>query len=556
VSNPFLGPILHRWRETPHELFGIFHDGESWTPLDTGSFMRRSLQFAALYGGSGVIAGDVVLIVMQHGIDAHAAFAGAMLIGAVPAFMPSPSAKQDATLYWWQHREVFAHARARAILVYEALHDAVSEAASGSGATILRAHRVDGVQSADLGDLPGADAIGLLQHSSGTTGLKKGVALSYRAIHAQLAAYRRALSLDAVEHPRIVTWLPLYHDMGLISSFLLPMWAGIPILSIDPFEWARDPSLLFEAIETFAGTHAWVPNFALRHQVKSAREGITFDLRSLVALICCSEPNKPEAFDAFIARFSASGITADKLQSCYAMAETVFAMTQSRIGAPVRRLCVDRDRLYADSVAEAPLPGAAQVALLSNGCALDGCDLRILADGGFVGERVVGEICVHAPYLFSGYHNTPDADGEAFFGKWYRTGDLGFVDQGEVFITGRLKDVIILNGRSVFAHDVEAAVARVSGVKPGRAVAFGRYLAQMGSEQLIVVAEAEPVGVCAADVIASINRAVREELGVGCNDVLLVAPGWLVKTTSGKVSRLENSAKYAAHVSGSGDGTG
>jgi len=543
-GNPFLDPILARWRNAPEKLLGIFHDGEDWHKVDCGTFMRRTLQFSALFADRGVATDDVVLIVLEHGVDAHAAFIAAMLVGAVPGFMPSPSVKQDAGLYWSQHREVFSHTKPKAILVYDALFEDVSQAAAGSGAAVIAATLVDRTSSREPGPLPGGTAIALLQHSSGTTGLKKGVQLNYQAIADQLSAYCAALDLDSVPEPRLASWLPLYHDMGLISSFLMPIWLGIPILSIDPFEWTREPSLLFDAIQDYRATHSWVPNFALLHHVRSARGRKSWDLGSLKAIICCSEPNKPEAFDAFLGRFAGWGVTDATLQTCYAMAETVFAVTQSQTGVPVRRLSVDREALQSHGLAKVPEHGSDSIVLLSNGPAIAGSEVRILKDGKFVGERVVGEICITAPYLFTGYHNNPNATAKVFDGEWFLSGDLGFLDQGEVFIVGRLKDIIIVNGKNIAAHDVEAAVSRVPDVKPGRVVAFGHYLPSLGSEQLVVVAERLNPECDAASVTRSINRAVFQDIGVSCGDVRLVEPGWLVKTTSGKISRSENARKY------------
>jgi acyl-CoA synthetase (AMP-forming)/AMP-acid ligase II len=545
-ENPFLDPILARLRACPEKLVGMFHDGDDWHALDTGAFMARAQQFAGLFASGGVAAGDIVLIILEHSIDAHAAFIGAMLIGAVPGFMPSPSVKQDAVLYWRTHRDVFAHARPRAILVYDSLLDAVTQAADGTGAAVIALSRVETTAPAPPGPVPPAGAVALLQHSSGTTGLKKGVQLSYQAIADQLVAYRVALALDDVAAPRFASWLPLYHDMGLISSFLLPLWLGAPILSIDPFEWTRQPALLFEAVQSYRATHAWMPNFALLHHVRTARAGNSWDLSSLAAIICCSEPNKPEAFDAFTSHFAGSGVAAATLQASYAMAETVFAVTQTRLGAPVRRLAVDRAALQTNAIVAAPRPGQQETVLLSNGPPIAGCEVRILRDDTFVGERSVGEVCIRAPYLFSGYHNNPAASEKAFFGPWLRSGDLGFLDQGEVFIVGRLKDVIIVNGKNILAHDVEAAVSRVPQVKPGRAVAFGQYMPALGSEQLVIVAERLDAHADSADILRRINQAVAQEVGVVCGDVRVVDQGWLVKTTSGKMSRAENERKYVA----------
>jgi acyl-CoA synthetase (AMP-forming)/AMP-acid ligase II len=547
-NNPFLDPIIERWQANPQSLFGMFHDGDDWQEVDASTFMRRSLQFSALFSAKLVAAGEIVLIVLDHGVDAHAAFVGAMLVGAVPAFMPSPSVKQDAALYWRQHREVFSHTRPRAIMVNDALTGAVAEAAQGSEALVFGVSAVEATAPAALWPLPPASAIALLQHSSGTTGLKKGVQLSYQAITSQLAAYRQALGLNEVAAPRFASWLPLYHDMGLISSFLMPLWLGAPILSIDPFEWTRRPALLFEAIQNFQATHCWVPNFALLHHVKTARPSQSWDLSSLNAMICCSEPNKPEAFDAFIERFSGFGVSKATLQTCYAMAETVFAVTQSQLNEPVRRLAVDREALQARGLAVAPAPCAEAAVFLSNGRPIAGCEVGIMKDDAFVGERVVGEVCITAPYLFDGYYNNKAATEKVLRDKWLHSGDVGFLDQGELFIVGRLKDIIIVNGKNIAAHDVEAAVSRVADVKPGRAVAFGHYLPSLGSEQLVVIAERINSNVDDVAAISHINRAVYEDIGVSCGDVRLVDQGWLVKTTSGKTSRSENATKYLRNL--------
>lgn len=549
-GNPFLGPILARWHQTPDAVFGVFYDGdtETWQPVSLDTFMRRALQFTALLRQSGIGAADVVEIVLEHGLDPHAAFIGTMLCGAVPSFLPHPNSKQSDEAYWHHHRSIFAHTRPRAILVYDALAEAVTHAAAGTGAIIVSLASVAAHAPAEPGALADADATALLQHSSGTTGLKKGVALSYRAICLQLEAYAEALDLGRVGEPRIASWLPLYHDMGLITSFLLPVRFGIPIIAMDPFEWVARPTLLFDAIEAHRASHAWLPNFAFMHMARTARRGRTWDLGSLVALISCSEPCKSEAFDTFSQRFAASHVGSATLQTCYAMAETVFAITQSVVGQPVRRLELDRSSIEARGSVQPPASPDRCVSLLSNGRPVPGCSVEVLRDGQFVGEREIGELCVTAPFLFSGYYHNPQATQAAFHGSWYRTGDLGFVDAGEVFIVGRLKDVIIVNGKNIFAHDVEAAVSRIAGVKPGRAVAFGWYSAAMGSEQLVVVAERAADEVDAAEVARAINQAVINEVGIPAGDVRIVAQAWLVKTTSGKISRADNARKYGEEL--------
>jgi len=545
-TNPFLAPILQRAAANPDSLFAVYHEEGVWSAVTLERLVRRALQFVTLYRTLGAAPGETILLILRHGLDGHAAFLGGMLAGLIPSYLPYPNARHDHTLYWAQHRAVLALRRPAVVLVYDELHQAILALAEGTRIAVAPLSAVDRHDPAALPPaLAGADSVGLLQHSSGTTGLKKGVALSYGAIARQLAAYRDALRFDGAE-ARIASWLPLYHDMGLISSFLLPLWVGAPIISIDPFTWVSAPALFLDAIHEYRATHAWLPNFAFLHLARRVRDPETWDLRSLRALISCSEPCKPEAFDAFLARFQASGIEPHMLQTCYAMAETVFAVSQSNPGAPPRRVRVDRKAI--EQLGRLGVPDTAEdaVTLLSNGRPIAGCAVRILRAGAFVGEHEIGEICVSARYMFSGYHENPEATAASFHGTWYRTGDLGFLSGGEVFIVGRLKDIIIVNGKNIFAHDVEAAVSRIPGVKPGRSVAFGRFSQRIGSEELIVVAERAGEPRDDGRVMAEINRAVVEEVGVPCSDVRLVAVGWLVKTTSGKVSRADNATRYTA----------
>ena len=186
--------------------------------------------------------------------------------------------------------------------------------------------------------------------------------------------------------------------------------------------------------------------------------------------------------------------------------------------------------------------------MLSNGPPVPNCQVRVLRDSRFVGEREIGEICVLAPFLFDGYYQSGEAARGAFHGKWFRTGDLGFLDAGEVFVVGRIKDIIIVHGRNVFAHDIEAAVSVVPGVKDGRVVAFGHYIRTIGSEQLVVIAEQGRNDVSVAQITRDINQAVINEVGIPAGDVRIVDQGWLVKTTSGKISRVENVRKYNAWI--------
>ncbi len=563
-GNDFLDPLLARERDRPGSLFCTLYQDGQWNPVDFGTFMARARRFAGLVLEHGLTQGEVVPLVLRHDLDAHAAFVGVMLAGGVPSYLPYPNVKQDHALYWRQHTTLFAHVRPRLVLTYDDLVPQMEEAVAAVGATVLGQSRADGSAPLDC-PVPTANAdTALLQHSSGTTGLKKGVALSYGAVCRHLSCYRQALELDAVDAPVVASWLPLYHDMGLITSFLMPLWLGLPLVSMDPFDWTARPALLLEAVERFRATHAWLPNFAFVHLSRVVPRGARHDLSSLRALVSCSEPCKPAAFEMFQSRFRDWGLAPAALQTCYAMAETVFAVSQNSLSAPPRVLDVDRASIEAFGPVRlaGPDQGENAVRLLSNGPPVPGCRVGVWRDGAMQGEDQVGEIAVRTDSMFSGYYRNEEASAKSRAGEWFLTGDVGFVHDGEVYIVGRIKDVIIVNGKNVFSHDVEAALLGVEGIKPGRAVAFGLYSERTGSEQLVVVAERPEAPSAdqerheaapgadqqrpATDIAADIIRRVFEAVGVPCADVRVVEPGWLVKTTSGKISRAENLKKYEA----------
>ncbi|GAN75965.1 AMP-binding protein [Acidisphaera rubrifaciens] len=505
-----------------------------------GALFDESRRFAGLYRAAGVARGDVVLLFLRSRIDAYAAFLGAMLIGAVPSYMPCPSPKQDPALYWAAHAALFARIRPRAVLA--AAPDLAAMRANGlhddaTTAMLDIATRADPLPDGDI-ILPSPADPCLLQHSSGTTGLKKGVVLGYGAIDHQVRASARALGVTAADV--VVTWLPIYHDMGLIGCTLQPFTLGQTVAALDPFEWATDPASMLRAIETHRATICWLPNFAFEHLARAVRQD-AFDLSSMRIWNASSEACRRATFERFAQRF---GVPLERLRTSYGMAETVLATTQSAPDTEVRELVVSDTALRAEGIARPPAAGEATVAVMSCGTPIDGLELRIIGPGGGAApEGAVGEIAVRGACLFDGYYRQPALTAERLIDGWYHTRDIGFIDGGEVFVLGRKDDLIIVHGRNIYAHEVESAANAVPGVKPGRLVAFGVPNAVLNSEDIVVVAECD-----APD--AALRRAIKDGVyqatGFIIREAHLVAPGWLTKTTSGKISRERNRARYLA----------
>jgi len=522
-------PLLERLAATlasdPELPFARLRIDGAYRTVTRAELAGRMGAYAVAWQDAGVGRGDIVFIILRHGTDAMASFLAAMWIGAVPSFLPCPNPRQDLALYRAAQAAVLARTRARALLTETDLAGDLGTLDAPDGTAVLVPPPQDHVAVLPPPGAIAADDGALLQHSSGTTGLKKGVMLSHRTIMAQLDAYVPTLGLD--DSSCIATWLPLYHDMGLIACFLLPVLNGISIVMLDPFEWVARPQLLLEGIEEFSATHVWMPNFAFAHLVRGVPRAIRHDLSSIRMLIGSSETNRPDTHDRFIERFGADGLTVGAMQTSYGMAETTFAVCQSRRGVPPRRIGI---RVDGGRVVDG------DTLLMSCGEPLPGVSIGVLHDGVIrFEERLVGEFCVGSPFNFSGYFGA-----EVVAQPHHRTGDIGFMEGGEVFVLGRTKDVIIVNGRNLYAHDIEAAVNEVPGIHPGRCVALGLPSAQTGSEDLVVIGETTAP---APELSGAVNRAVLAQLGVPCSRVVLVAPGWLIKTTSGKVARGANQAK-------------
>lgn len=505
--------------------------------------VARAEGYARMYRELGVARRSPILIVLRHSADMLHAFVGAMLCGAVPAFLAPISEKQAAERYWPALRELLRRVDAGALVVGDADRAEMQRHVDLGGVPVLSP--ADCPPSAEAPAWPDTAAgdIAFLQFSSGTTGLRKGVMLRHDQVAVQLDALRRALDLG--DGDCIASWLPLYHDMGLVACMVTPLALGIPFVLLDPFEWAHRPGLLLRAIERYRATHVWLPNFAFNHLASGVAEAERYDLATIKAVINCSEPCKPASMRRFARRFAGMGIGPERLQVSYAMAEAVFAVTQTPPGQPVRVLRVDRSALAADGRA-VPSADTDGIELVSTGRPVSGIELSIVgADGARCSDGVVGEIVIRGESVFSGYYKSVGETASAFRDGWFQTGDLGFLFDGELYVTGRRKDLLICHGKNFYAHDIEALVGEVSGVKPGRAVAFGLPNEVSGSEDVIVVLESTlPEGPERQALPRRVKSAVLGGINLTVSKVFVAPPRWLAKTTSGKISRRENRDRY------------
>jgi acyl-CoA synthetase (AMP-forming)/AMP-acid ligase II len=300
---------------------------------------------------------------------------------------------------------------------------------------------------------------------------------------------------------------------------------------------------MLEIIGEYGCTLTWVPNFAFQFLARRTRaeDRGTFDLSTLRAIINCSEPVRAASMDEFAGAFACTGFRRDALQSSYAMAENVFAVTQSCLNQePVRRW-IDIARLRDEHRAVSVDPGRpSALEVVSSGRCLPGSRVRVLAgDGSELEDGYVGEIAVAGDCLFSGYYNRHDLTENALKDGWYLSGDLGFVLDGELFVTGRKKDIIIVGGKNIYPQDVEEIAYGHSAVRDGRAVATGVWNERLGTEDIVVVVEtqSEEQVQDADNIERAIRAAATAELGIGIRAVYVKPPKWIVKSTAGKPAR-------------------
>jgi len=544
VAAPSQRPFITMW-----------NGGDNTQTVTFGEFKQQAEMQAAHFQAYGLHAGDTVILVMPQGIALMTAFMGAVLLGAVPTILAYPNFKVEPTKYRLGLKGISANLRARLVMTDDAFpSDMLNYIAADNDARFIRSITTPAPSSQTPLWYPEykSERLAFIQHSAGTTGLQKGVAISHDAVLRQLSHLATALRIN--DQDRIYSWLPLYHDMGLITCFMLPLVYHLPVIMQSPTKWVMQPGTMLQVISEYRCTLAWVPNFTLQFLARRVRpeDRADYDLSSLRALINCSEPVQAQSMDEFVEAYSFCGIRPNVLQSSYAMAENVFAVTQSGAnGQPgPRRIWVNRERLQNEHIA-VPVTDTAgdAMCLVSSGQCIPGNQVRIVsATGQDLPDGAVGEILVRSDSLFNGYYNRPDLTAKALKDGWYWSGDLGSCLDGEVYITGRKADLIIVAGKNIYPQDIEEIVCSHPAIHDGRAVAFGLYSSNLGTEDIIIVAEVENQEDLRRGTI--IEREIRSkivtELGVAVRAICLKPPRWIIKSTAGKPARSTTRDKLLA----------
>ncbi len=555
---PILSQILEQnYSQTPDKIIlRLLSPGQPDQEISYQGLMLGAAGYSRALEQAGIQPGEVVILVLRHGPDLIFGFWGAVLYGAIPSIMPFLTEKLSPERYQEDMASLLKITRPAALVTYPEFYPVVMDTLHGGDSVraVIVTNEVQPWTNLDFSRLAGftrqPEDIVLLQHSSGTTGLQKGVALSHQAVLNQLESYSQALKLQTDDV--IVSWLPLYHDMGLIAGFIMPVLWRLPLVIMSPFDWVKAPYRLMQAVSKYKGTLSWLPNFAYNFcgQKIRARDLEGIDLSSWRGVINCSEPMRWESHQLFIERFRTYGLKPEALKTCYAMAENVFAVTQGGFGEAVTVDEIDQRLFVTQRIAQPSRTAEETVKMLSAGRPIVNTQVKVLDEHHHpVADRHVGELAINSNCMLTGYYRRDDLTRKTFHDGWYLTGDLGYMVDGEIFVVGRKKDLIIVGGKNIYPQDLEAIANQVPDVHPGRVVAFGVFNQEMGTEDVALVAEVDVEDEEARDRIEDeIRQRVTRSSAIALRQVLVVGPKWIIKTSSGKIARPANREKYLDEI--------
>ncbi|MFC0397313.1 AMP-binding protein [Paraburkholderia rhizosphaerae] len=508
--------------------------------VSTGQLYRQALLAAGGLRALGVAPGDTIALMLPTSVDYFVCFCAILFCNAIPVPLYPPSHRLDLEDHMRRNVAILANARVNTLI-------AAGEIGLISRLLALQVPTLRRVLSpAQIAPQPmqaplaaRADDIALLQYTSGSTGTPKGVMLSHANLLANVRAIGERIRVDA--NDVLVSWLPLYHDMGLIGAWLAPLYFGLTLVVISPLTFLARPENWLHAIARYRGTITAAPNFAYERCVQRlARGDLTgVDLSSLRFAFCGAEPVNPRTIREFAARFAAYGLDPNAMTPVYGLAENTLGLT---FPSPSRGLHVDRivrAALDQSGNAVTALNGDDIVEVVGCGYPLDGTDLRIVDnDGREVPTRRIGRIEFRGSSATCGYwQNAPQTEA-LFDGDWLDTGDLGYIADGELFVTGRVKDMIIRGGRHYFPYELEDTIGRLPGVVHGGVAVCGARDELSGTEQVVIVAEttlSSDDADARSRLKARINAAAIALYGAPAEQLALVPRRSIVRTPGGKI---------------------
>ena len=540
-----LGAVLawHAGRCGDRVHLRVYTDEGDGEVLTYGALLGEARSVAAGLQASDIGPGEAVAVMLPTGRDYFAAFSATMLAGsiAVPLYPPVRATRLEEHVR--RHVAILDNAQARVLIVPPEARSLARalQARVGSLRRVVTVEELAGAGGSLHPPVTSPDDVALLQYTSGSTGSPKGVTLTHANLLANIRAMASALAVTPEDV--FVSWLPLYHDMGLIGAWLGSLHQATTLVIFSPLSFLARPARWLNAIHRHRGTISGGPNFAyelcLRHI--SAEQLSRLDLKSWRVAFNGAEPVSAATLERFCERFASAGLRREAMVPVYGLAENCVGLAFPPLGrGPVI------DRIRRDDLARrgravpAGPDDPAPLRLVACGGPLPDNDIRIVdAAGHELPERHEGRLQFRGPSATRGYWRKPEATRRLLDGEWRDSGDLGYVADGDLYITSRAKDLIIRAGRNIHPADVEESVGAVDGVLPGRVAAFGDVDATTGTERLVVLAETRRREAAALDRMrGEINGLLADLVGAPPDEVVLAPPNTIPRTSSGKVRRL------------------
>jgi 1-acyl-sn-glycerol-3-phosphate acyltransferase len=505
--------------------------------------LQRAGMVAAALQAEGLRPGQSVALMLPTGLAFFETFAGILIAGGVPVPIYPPFRASGIEDHLQRQARILDNAQAVLLIGDERTRLAAGmlRLAAPGVRRVLAAERLAAEAGTPRPAPRGPRDIALLQYTSGSTGQPKGVVLTHANLLANIRAIGRVLEVDAQDV--FVSWLPLYHDMGLIGAWMGSLYHGIPLVVMAPQDFLARPSRWLRALHEYGGTLSAAPNFA--YEILATKvpddELHGLDLCRWRVAINGAEPVHAETLQRFTRRFAACGFDARAMMPVYGLAENALGLAFRPLREAPRIDCIDRHRLHRAGRAE-PVPSDAPQAMhvVACGLPLPGHEIRVIDEGGAeVPERIEGRIQFRGPSATSGYFRNPEATRLLFDGSWLDTGDVGYVAQGEIHLTSRAKDLIIRGGDNLHPYELEEAIGALPGVRRGCVAVFAAADPVSASERVVVLAETR-------ETEADRKAALRERigglaiavLGVAADDIVLSRAHVVPKTSSGKIRRV------------------
>ncbi|MDA0205621.1 MAG: AMP-binding protein [Acidobacteria bacterium] len=543
--------VLRRLAESHPERVQV-HLLEEDVPrsISYGRLYKRSQEVAAGLITRGLEPGETVAIMLPTCAEFFYTFFGVALAGGIAVPIYPPARPKQIEEYVQRQLAILRNAEVKFLISFDQAKVVADVMRLGlpSLIDVVTAEELAGRGRSFSGPWPETSEIFFIQYTSGSTGNPKGVTLTHSNVLANVRGIGEAV--QATPHDVVVSWLPLYHDMGLIGSWLFSVYHAHPITVMSPLDFLSRPERWLWAMSDSGGTLCPAPNFSFDLCTAKVSDAALedVDLSPWRIAINAGEPVLAHTLEAFAERFAPVGFHAEAYVPCYGLAESSVALTFPAINRSPVIDVIDRIGFERDGIAAPATPETQRkLRFVANGQALRLHEIKVVDDAGnLVTERVRGRILFRGPSRTAGYYRNPEASSAVIDEQgWMDSGDLGYQADGELYVTGRIKDVIIKSGHNIIPQDVEVAAAEVEGVRKGCVAAFGSVDERAGTERLIVVAETRVTGEAERSRIKhDITENVAAKVGMPPDVVQLAPPHAVPKTSSGKIRRNETRQLY------------